>query len=128
MEGIHGGSIAEGVASPSSSGPDVRGPASRRYPLLRRSEVSLCTANPGFPEELCLRADRRTLIGWWRGDLTLSQARGAGLVLEGRPDWIRAFPNWFERYMFADVALASPAPTGQAIRWEAHLRDTPGGR
>jgi hypothetical protein len=70
----------------------------------------------------------RTLIGWWRGDFTLSQARGAGLVLEGRRDSIRAFPNWFERYMFADVALASPAPTGQAMRSEADLRDTPEGR
>jgi DNA-binding HxlR family transcriptional regulator len=86
---------------------DVRGPASRRYLLLRRSEVSLCPANPGYPEELCLRADRRTLIGWWRGDLTLSQARGAGFVLEGRRDWIRAFPTWFEGYLFANVAPAS---------------------
>ncbi|MBI2529369.1 MAG: helix-turn-helix transcriptional regulator [Candidatus Rokubacteria bacterium] len=83
---------------------DVRGAASRRYLLLRRSEVSLCTANPGFPEELCLRVDRRTLIGWWRGDLTLPQARAAGLILEGPREWVRAFPRWFERYLFAAVA------------------------
>ena len=86
---------------------DVHGAASRYYLLLRRSEVSLCTFNPGFPEELCLRADRRTLIGWWRGDLTLRQARGAGLVLEGQREWVRAFPSWFERYLFAAVAPAS---------------------
>ncbi len=86
---------------------DVRGSASRHYLLLRRSEVSLCTFNPGFPEELCLRADRRTLIGWWRGELTLRQAAGAGLVLEGRREWVRAFPNWFERYLFASIASAS---------------------
>lgn len=91
---------------------DVRGAASRHYLLLRRSEVSLCTFNPGFPEELCLRADRRTLIGWWRGDLTLRQALGAGLVLEGRREWVRAFRSWFERYLFAAVApaAASGAP------------------
>lgn len=83
---------------------DVRGPAGRHYLLLRRSEVSLCAVNPGFPEELCLRADRRTLTGWWRGDLTLPQARAAGLVLEGRREWVRAFPGWFERYVFAGVA------------------------
>lgn len=83
---------------------DVRGPAGRHYLLLRRSEVALCTANPGFPEELCLRADRRTLTGWWRGDLSLPQARAAGLVVEGRREWVRAFPGWFERYLFADVA------------------------
>jgi DNA-binding HxlR family transcriptional regulator len=86
---------------------DVRGTASRHYLLLRRSEVSLCTFNPGFPEELCLRADRRTLIGWWRGDLTLRQALGAGLVLEGRREWVRAFPSWFARYVLAAVAPAS---------------------
>jgi hypothetical protein len=49
---------------------DMRGAAGLHYLLLRRSEVSLCATNPGFPEELCLRADRRTLIRWWRGDLT----------------------------------------------------------
>jgi DNA-binding HxlR family transcriptional regulator len=86
---------------------DVRGPSSRRYLLLRRTEVSLCAANPGYPEELVLRADRRTLTAWWRGDLTLAQARAAGLVLEGRREWIRAFPSWFERYLFAGVARAS---------------------
>ena len=96
---------------------DVRGPAGRHYLLLRRSEVSLCTVNPGFPEELCLRASRRTLIGWWRGDLTLGQARAAGLVLEGRRDRVRAFPQWFERYLFAGVAPAARprrAPRRQA--------------
>jgi hypothetical protein len=46
--------------------------------------VSLCTTNPGYPEELVLRTDRRTLIGWWRGDLSFRQARQAGLTLEGR--------------------------------------------
>jgi DNA-binding HxlR family transcriptional regulator len=86
---------------------DLRGAARCHYLLLRRSEVSLCTFNPGFPEELCLRADRRTLIGWWRGDLSLRQATEAGLVLDGRREWVRAFPNWFERYLFAAVAPAS---------------------
>jgi DNA-binding HxlR family transcriptional regulator len=88
---------------------DVRGGAARHYLLLRRDEVSLCTANPGFPEELCLRANRRTLIGWWRGDLTFRQALDAGLALEGRREWVRAFPTWFERYLFAAVAPAVPA-------------------
>jgi hypothetical protein len=92
---------------------DVRGAAGCQYLLLRRSEVALCTVNPGFPEELCLRATRRTLIGWWRGDLTFRQALEAGLVIEGRREWVRAFPSWFERYLFAGIAPAArgPAPT-----------------
>lgn len=98
---------------PAEAGPthwsSVRGAAARHYLLLRRSEVSLCTVNPGFPEELGLRATRRTVIGWWRGDLIFRQALEAGLVLEGRRDWVRAFPSWFERYVFAGVAPASRA-------------------
>ena len=90
---------------------DVRGAAAQSFLLLRRSEVSLCAANPGFPEELCVRADRRTLAGWWRGDLTLGQARASGLVVEGRREWVRAFPDWFERYLFAGVAPARRPPS-----------------
>ncbi|MFI5374608.1 MAG: winged helix-turn-helix transcriptional regulator [Candidatus Rokuibacteriota bacterium] len=90
---------------------DVRGAAARHYLLLRRHEVSLCTVNPGFPEELCLRATRRTLIEWWRGDLSFRQALDAGLALEGRREWVRAFPSWFEGYLFAAVAPASRATT-----------------
>lgn len=89
---------------------DVRGTAACHFLLLRRSEVSLCTVNPGFPEELYLQATRRTLIGWWRGDLTFRQAVDAGLTLEGRRDWVRAFPGWFERYLFAGIA-----PAGRAL-------------
>jgi hypothetical protein len=101
---------------------DVRGGAARHYLLLRRDEVSLCTVNPGFPEELCLRATRRILIGWWRGDLTFRQALDAGLVLEGRREWVRAFPTWFERYLFAAVApaaLAAPAARRDGRRLSA---------
>jgi DNA-binding HxlR family transcriptional regulator len=93
---------------------DVRGSRALHYLLLRRSEVSLCTTNPGFPEELRVRTDQRTLIRWWRGDLSFRQARQVGLMLDGRREWVRAFPSWFERYLFAAVAPAS------AAREEAH--------
>jgi DNA-binding HxlR family transcriptional regulator len=77
-----------------------------RFLLLRRSEVSLCSANAGFPVELHVRAPLRTLTAWWRGDVSLTAARAAGLVLEGRREWVRAFPRWFERYLLAEVAPA----------------------
>ena len=69
---------------------DARGPAARQYLLLRRSEVSLCEGNPGFPEELHVRAPRRILVGWWRGDVTFRQALGAGLGIEGPRELVRA--------------------------------------
>jgi DNA-binding HxlR family transcriptional regulator len=77
------------------------------YLLLRRSEVSLCSAHAGFPVELHVRAPLRTLTSWWRGDVSLTEARAAGLVIEGRRERVRAFARWFERYLFAGVPPAS---------------------
>jgi hypothetical protein len=85
---------------------DDRGRAGPRFLLLRRSEVSLCGENPGFPEELRMRGSLRTFTAWWRGDLSLPKARAAGLTIEGRREWVRAFPSWFLRYAFADVPPA----------------------
>src|SRR4051794_28493584 len=45
-----------------------------RFLLLRDGEISLCTTNPGFAESLTLRADRRVLVAWWRGDLDFATA------------------------------------------------------
>jgi DNA-binding HxlR family transcriptional regulator len=85
---------------------DRRGPAGVRFLLLRRSEVSVCSTNPGFPEELRISASLRTLTAWWRGDISLPEARAEGMIVQGRRDWVRAFPKWFERYLFADVTPA----------------------
>jgi DNA-binding HxlR family transcriptional regulator len=81
--------------------------AAVRYLLLRRTEASLCAVNPGFPEELRVRATLRTLTAWWRGDVSLADARSSGMVIHGRREWVRAFPKWFERYAFAAVAPAA---------------------
>ena len=85
---------------------DARGRPGTRYLLLRQSEVSLCSANPGFPERLRVRGPLRTLVGWWRGDFSLADARHAGMTIEGPRDWVRAFPKWFQRYALAEIAPA----------------------
>ena len=77
-----------------------------RWLLLRPTEVSVCSTNPGFPAALELHADRRTLIGWWRGDFELGEARRRGLRLVGPAAFVRAFPAWFQRYLLAEVAPA----------------------
>jgi hypothetical protein len=82
---------------------DARGRASPRFLLMRQSEVSVCSINPGFPEELRITASLRTLTAWWRGDLSLTEARAEGMLVEGKREWVRAFPRWFERYLFAEV-------------------------
>jgi hypothetical protein len=78
-----------------------------RYLLLRRSEVSLCATNPGFPDELRVRASLRTLTRWWRGDVPLADARAEGMTIESRRDLVHAFPTFFERYLLAEVAPAT---------------------
>lgn len=78
-----------------------------RFMLLKASEASLCSQNPGFPEPLCIRTPLSALVAWWRGDIGFAQARQRGLVLTGPKAFTRAFPGWFERYLFADVR---PAP------------------
>ncbi len=83
--------------------------------LLRRTEVSLCSENPGFPEELRLTATVRTLTAWWRGDISLADARSAGMMIRGRREWVRAFPSWFERYLFADVPPVRSRPGADSV-------------
>ncbi|HSB19543.1 MAG TPA: helix-turn-helix domain-containing protein [Anaeromyxobacteraceae bacterium] len=83
---------------------EASGRTRARYLLLRRSEVSLCSANQGFPEVLRVRASLRTLTAWWRGDISLAEARAEGMSIQGSREWVRAFPRWFERYVFADVS------------------------
>lgn len=99
--------VAPVVIRVEATGPHSR--ASTRFLLLRRSEVSICTANPGFPEELRLTAPLGTLTAWWRGDMSLAAARSAGMVLQGPREWVTAFPTWFQRYAFAEVQAARSA-------------------
>ncbi len=66
----------------------------RRFLLVRRTEISLCAH------------DRRTLIGWWRGDLSFAQAKRAGLAVTGPRRLVRELPAWFDRYAFAGVPTA----------------------
>ena len=79
-----------------------------RFMLLKSSEASLCTQNPGFPEALRVRAKLAALTAWWRGDVSFIEAQRLGLSLEGARPLVRAFPTWFERYLFAHIPPARP--------------------
>jgi DNA-binding HxlR family transcriptional regulator len=81
--------------------------AKPRFMLLKASEASLCTQNPGFPEAVRVKARLAVLVGWWRGDVSWIEAQRLGLSLEGAKAQVRAFPGWFERYQFARIAPAS---------------------
>lgn len=79
-----------------------------RFLLLKPGEASLCGQNPGFPEVLCVRGPLSALVAWWRGDAGFVESQRQGLSVAGPRDLARAFPDWFERYVFADVVPAIP--------------------
>jgi DNA-binding HxlR family transcriptional regulator len=85
---------------------EVEGRRQPRFMLLKQAEVSLCTRNPGFPEPLCVRCRLPALAAWWRGDVSFAEARRMGLALEGPKALARAFPGWFDRYLFAEIESA----------------------
>jgi DNA-binding HxlR family transcriptional regulator len=77
-----------------------------RFLLLKRTEASFCSQNPGFPEALTLGGPLPALVAWWRGDVSFAGSQRLGLSLSGPRDLIRAFPGWFELYLFAGIAPA----------------------
>lgn len=85
---------------------DIDGERQPRFLLLKASEVSLCTQNPGFPEALRIRSPLAALVAWWRGDVGFAQAQRIGLTIEGPKALARAFPDWFDRYLFAGIEPA----------------------
>jgi hypothetical protein len=83
-----------------------------RFMLLKATESSICTHNPGFPEPLRVRGPLAALIAWWRGDAGFIEAERLGLSIDGPRVVARAFPDWFDRYLFADVRPASSGIDG----------------
>jgi DNA-binding HxlR family transcriptional regulator len=77
-----------------------------RFMLLKTTEASLCLQNPGFPEPLSVRSRLSTLVSWWRGDVSFGEAQRMGLEITGPRPLVRAFPDWFDRYQFAEIASA----------------------
>ncbi|WP_114944232.1 winged helix-turn-helix transcriptional regulator [Microvirga calopogonii] len=88
---------------------EIEGQRQPRFLLLKVADVALCGRNPGFPEPLCVRGPLPALVAWWRGDVSFAEAQRMGLDVEGPKALARAFPDWFERYPFAEVVPAVPA-------------------
>ncbi len=95
---------------------DFRGaPATMRCPrtwwlVLDRREIDLCLKDPGFPVDLVVSADLRTLIRIWMGDVPLADQVRAGLIqLDGPRALVRAFPAWLQLSGFASVERVGAA-------------------
>jgi DNA-binding HxlR family transcriptional regulator len=82
------------------------GRSEARFLLLRASEASICTHNPGFPEPVRVNTPLAALVAWWRGDVSFAEARRMGLRVTGPRALVRRFPEWFHRYLFVGVESA----------------------
>lgn len=87
-----------------------------RFMLLKASEASLCAHNPGSPEPLAAGGRLAALVAWWRGDASFVKAQRMGLTLQGPKRLTRAFPDWFQRYVFAPIGPAYPKTAAAAAR------------
>jgi hypothetical protein len=110
---------------------DFRGaPATMRCPrtwwlLLARPEVDLCLKDPGFPVDVVVTADLRTLTRVWMGDVPMAAALRAGSIrLEGPPSLVRAFPTWLRLSSFAASSGSPPRPPRGKPGWIAGCRPT----
>ena len=75
----------------------------KRFMLLRKTVASLCRSNPGFPEPICVGGPLAALVAWWRGDMSFPEAQRIGLEIDGSKAFTRAFPKWFDLYLFAHI-------------------------
>lgn len=70
----------------------------RRYfwLVLEPDDVSLCPDNPGFPEQIQIRATTRALYELFIGRVSLREAIANGSVeIDAPPALLRALPVWF---------------------------------
>ena len=89
---------------------DVRGNLPRvTWLILEREDVDVCYRDPGFDVDLVVAGRLRALIEVWLGDISFSDALGAGsLGVEGPRGLAGAFPRWLRRSAFATVERPPP--------------------
>jgi DNA-binding HxlR family transcriptional regulator len=79
--------------------------------VLRRPDPDLCYNDPGFGDDVVVRADLETLVRVYLGQLDLRHALGAGLVeVDGSRETVASLSKWFPRSGFAAHA--------QPVRYE----------
>ena len=73
--------------------------------VLQRDDPDLCFSDPGFGEDLVVRASVEALVRVYLGQLSLADARGCGQVAaEGPRELARSMDDWFPRSGFAQHA------------------------
>lgn len=64
--------------------------------VMTTADVTLCLTDPGYEVDVLVTADLAAFYKLWWGRITYEQAVGEyGVMVEGSPQMIRDFPNWF---------------------------------
>ena len=64
--------------------------------VLTSSDVTLCLTDPGFGVDVLVTANLMAFYKLWWGRINYQQAiHDYGVTVEGMPNLVRAFPDWF---------------------------------
>lgn len=84
---------------------EFRNERNRYWLVLRRPDPDLCYTDPGFGDDLVIRADLEALTRVYLGQLSFADARHAGLLeVEGPRELARVVTDWLPRSGFAGHA------------------------
>lgn len=86
-----------------------RPPKHRDYWIVIHSDrdVDLCWKDPGYPVDLAVDTDLRTMTDVWMGLIPFAEAlRRREVSLKGPPALRRSFPKWLGFSLFANVSSA----------------------
>jgi DNA-binding HxlR family transcriptional regulator len=87
----------------------------RYWLIIEFRDTEICKTHPGFDEDLYITADAEAFVKWHAGQLTWAQATRDGRIqLDGSPPFVRAFPTWNARSMFAHIRPVSRTVTSSA--------------
>lgn len=91
---------------------DFYGAATESYWLvLSSADVTLCLTDPGYDIDVWVNADLATFFKLWLGRIDYHEAiHSAEVRVEGNPQLVRAFPNWFA------WSVAAPAVRAARVR------------
>jgi hypothetical protein len=92
--------------------------------VMTVSDVTLCLTDPGYEVDVVVTADLAAFYRLWWGKISYGQAiRDYGVMIEGKPQFVRGFPSWFNwnaarhmgalKSMRAQRAQATAAVSGQ---------------
>lgn len=101
-------SIPEGRTVVHFEFPDAPRKARHWWLVITKEGADVCDVDPGYDVAVAITASLRRMVEIWRGDLSWSDALGAGLLeVDGPEAMRRALPGWFTLSAFASVPRPS---------------------